>query len=154
MAKLTQAEIKAKADEWAKLDGKIKAAEAVKEKALEPFVITFQEQTAGLVQTHDQKIAKLVDKRVQLEDEVVEWLEKHGKPIAIGGEMAVAANETKVGSRTPDARKFFDLVQKKDDAFWSCISILVAKAEKVIGADKLDSISSKSSKLVASLKMK
>ncbi|MFZ1699973.1 MAG: hypothetical protein WBO10_07925 [Pyrinomonadaceae bacterium] len=154
MAKMTQAEIKAKADEWARLDGKIKKAESDKTAALEPFVTEFNERTATVAKRYDKRIGKLVEERATIEDEVTEWLEKHGKAIALAGDLAVAANELKVGSRSIDPETFFDRVKDRSKDFWNCVGIAIAKAEKLIGSDKVDEMSSKTSKMVATLKLK
>lgn len=154
MAKLTQAEIKAKADEWAKLDGKIKKAESDKGVELDPFIVEFNEKTKLIVEKHDNKIAGIASKKAAVEGEILGWLEGQGKPIALAGDLAIAANEMQVSSRKIDARKFFDKVKDRGAAFWQCVTIGIQKADKYLGKTQVDAMATKESKLVASLKLK
>lgn len=154
MARLSQADVKAKADEWALLADKVRLAENKKNAELDPFVVEFNEKTKGIVTKHDRKIGLLVEQRVELEEEITDWLEAQGKVIALSGDLAVAANELQVGSRKIDAENFFAKVTDRSAAFWECITVAIAKAEKYLGKDKVDDLSSKSSKLVATLKLK
>lgn len=154
MAKLTQAEVKAKADEYAGLQQKIQKAEDAKARELAPFEAEFEEKTAAIVEKHDAKIVKLANQAAAIEDEVLGWLNGVGKPIALEGELAVASVQLKTSSRKIDPETFFKYVKDKSAAFWDCVSIGIAKAEKLVGNDKIDQISSTESKLVASLKLK
>lgn len=154
MAKLTQAEIKAKADEWAAYDAKITKAEQAKNEALDPFIVRFNEDTKAIHAKHGPKIQQLRDAKALIEAEVMDWLSTQGKPITLAGEKAVATVEVKVGSRVIDVEKFFAAVKEKNTAFWACVSVVIAKAEKLIGAAKVDEISTKKTGLVPSLKLK
>jgi hypothetical protein len=154
VAKLTQAEIKERADEWAKLDGKIKKAESDKGAELDPFVVEFNEKTKAIVERHDRKIAQLVSKKADIEDQVIAWLGAQGKPIALAGDLAVAANEMAIGSRKLDPKTFFEKVKERTPDFWNCVTIAIQRADKFLGKDKVDALASKESKLVASLKLK
>lgn len=154
MAKLTQAEVKAKADEYARLTEKIGKAEDAKARELDPYRAEYEEKTAAIVSKHDSKIQKLADQAAAIEDEVLGWLNGVGKPIALEGELAVASVQLKTSSRKIDPETFFKFVKEKTAGFWDCVSIGIAKAEKLIGNDKIDKISSQDTKLVASLKLK
>lgn len=154
MAKQTQAEIKGLADKWADVNAKIVKAENAKNAELEPFVTAFNAETEPIRTKHDKKINSLREQADEIEATVLGWLNGVGKPIALAGEKAVAAVESKVGSRSINVQKFFDTVKDKNAAFWECVSVAIAKAEKLLGKDKVDAISSKDSKLVATLKVK
>lgn len=154
MSKLSQAEVKERADEWARLDGKIKKAEDEKAAELDPFVVKFNESTKPVLAKHDPKIKKLVDKRDAIEDEVLTWLETHGKAIALEGDLAVAANETQTSARKLDAETFFSKVKERGKEFWACVSIGIQKADKYLGKDKVDKMATTESKLVSVLKLK
>ena len=154
MAKLTQAEVKAKADEYARLQQKMQKAEDARNRELEPFRAEYEEKIAAIVSKHDSKMQKLADQAAAIEDEVLGWLNGVGKPIAIEGELAVASVQLKTSSRKIDAQTFFNFVKDRSAAFWECVTIGIAKAEKLVGNDKIDKISSQETKLVASLKLK
>jgi len=154
MAKLTQAEVKGLADEWAGFQAKIARAEAKRNEELDPFIVEYNEKTKPITAKHDAKIQKLKDEQAAIGKRVTEWLASHGKAIVLEGEAAVAANEVKVGSRVIDAEKFFSLVKAKGSEFWGCVTVQIAKAEKFLGKTEVDKISSKESKLVPVLKLK
>jgi hypothetical protein len=154
MPKLTQSQIKANVDEWAKLDEKIQKATETMNSALEPFYRKHALAIQPVLDEHEPKIQKLFDKKASLEAAVISWLNEQKKPLAISGELAVAANETKLGSRVIDPVKFFVVAKEKGQAAWECVTVAIAKAEKLLGKKTVDEISSKDSKLVPSLKRK
>lgn len=154
MAKLTQAEVKAAADEWADLQAKITKAENAKNAEIDPYLVKFNKETAPILAKHESKINKLREQAGELEQTVIGWLNGVGKPIALEGEKAVAEVHLKESSRTIDSQKFFELVKAKGAEFWGCVSVGIAKAEKFLGKTEVDRISSKETKLVASLKLK
>lgn len=151
MKKLTQTQVKEKADEWAVLEAKIKNLEAKRNAELDPLIRRHAAETAPIYDRHDPKIKALYEKKFAIESEVIAWLDAQGKPITVAGNLGVAANEIKIGNRVIDARKFFDLAK---DKFWECVTVGVAKAEKLLGKTAIDEVSVKETKLVASLKLK
>ena len=154
MTKLTQGEIKGLADKWAEVNAKIAKAETAKNAEIDPFLVRFNEDTEPIRVKHDKKINSLREQADEIEGQVLGWLNGVGKPIALAGEKAVAAVEAKIGNRVINVQKFFDSVKDKNVAFWECVSVAIAKAEKLVGKDKVDAVSSKESKLVATLKLK
>jgi hypothetical protein len=152
--KLTQAEVRAAADEWARLSGKVKAAEDAMNAELDPFVVEFNEKTKAVTARHDAKIGKLIKQRDELQSQVIGWLDGHGKPIALEGDLAVAANETQTSARRLDAETFFSKVKDRGKEFWACVSIGIQKADKYLGKDKVDKMATTESKLVSVLKLK
>ena len=154
MAKLTQAEVKAKADEWARLGAEIEKKEAARNAALEPEIEAHNEAIKPILAKHDPKINVLTAKRSEIAAEVTNWLETQGKPMTLTGELAIAVVESKSSSRKIDVGKFLEKAKTHGSAMWECLSVAVAKAEKLIGKATVDEISTTDSKLVAVLKLK
>jgi len=154
MARLTQTEIKTLADEWAELGKKIDKAASAMEAELEPLVERHNEAMKPIREKWGPKIAKLEARRDEVEGQVHDWLRQHGKPISIEGASAVATNQMKESSRRIDAQTFFKKVSERSAAFWACVTIAVQKADKYLGKDRVDEISTKEAKLVASLSLK
>jgi hypothetical protein len=152
MAKPTRAEIKQKVDEWARLDAKAKKAADARNAELNVFLQKHQKAIQPILDHHEPKIQKLVDQRQAIEKEILGWLREYGKPIVLTGELAVAANETSIGARVIDPKKFFDAVKEKTASFWECVNIVIAKAETLIGKKTVNAISTKPSSLKATLK--
>jgi hypothetical protein len=151
MAKLTQAEVKAKADEWALINKKIEKLEASKTEELVEFQIQYQASIAEITDAYDPKINPLRDKAKAIETEVIAWLKDLNKPIALCAQFAEAVNEKKDGDRVVDAKKFFALAK---DKFWSCVTVGVKKAEEAIGKEELNKICTKPSTIKSSLRLK
>lgn len=154
MAKLTREKVKELTNEWAKLQAKITRAEAARNAEIDPYLVEFNERTEPIRARHDTKILSLRTQADEIEAKVLGWLNGVGKPIALDADAAVAANETVVGKRVISVQQFFDRVKERSAAFWDCVSVGVAKAEKLIGKTAVDEISMKETKLVASLKLK
>jgi hypothetical protein len=154
MPKLSQSDIRAKADEWASLGTKIQKLESVRDEEVEPHRQKFLKACDDVNAAHDPKIEKLQAKRNELYSEVIDWLNAQGKTISLEGDKAIAVVEAKVGSRVIDPHKFFEKAKSKGAAAWDCVTVAIAKAEKLLGKSTIDEISTKDSKLVASLKLK
>lgn len=134
MSKLTKAAVAERIDEWAILKAKIqKAAEA---KAAE---------IAPIADRHDKKISKLTDEADEIEGIVLGYLEAQNKDQMIATNLAVAEQktETKIGSRVIDVQAFMKAAKSKGAAMYDCISVAVAKAEKLLGKTEIDKISDK-----------
>jgi hypothetical protein len=154
MAKLTQAQIKEKSQEWAELQEQISDLESKKSNALAPLERQFAEAAFPVAQKYDSRIAKLQEKAASLEKEIVGWLKTLNKAITLETEDAIAANESQSGNRKIDPQKFLKKAKDKGAEAWACVNILVKQAEKLLGAKVVDEISSKESKIVSSLKLK
>lgn len=154
MAKMSQAEVKERSDEYARLDRKISKAADAMNADLEPLLEELEKKSAPIRKRHEPKIQKLRDEQAAIETEILGWLNGVGKPIVLEAELAVAANELVVGKRSIDAKKFYDAVKQKSAAFWDCLSVGIAKAEKMLGKAEVDKIAEKETKLVASLRLK
>lgn len=152
MAKITQQEVKELADRIIAIDEAIAASESKRGAELDPFLRKLEADTHAINAKFDAKVDKLRSERDSLMGDVTAWLTQHGKPIVITGERAAAANELVVGRRTVDAKTFFDAVPVRTPAFWSCLSVGIAKAEKLIGQTAVDEIANKETKLVPSVR--
>lgn len=136
VGKLTQTQIKEKADEWAKLNGQVAKAVQAKEDFLAP-----------LVEPHDRKIDQLQAKADNLEAEILAWLDGQPKAIRLEAEKAIAelsiADVTKTGARVINAEQFIAKAKQQKKNPWPCIKVEVGKAEKLLGPRDIDSISAK-----------
>jgi hypothetical protein len=137
MPKLTQAEIKAKADEWAKAIGLVAKAVETKEAFLAP-----------LVEPHDRKIEKLQDQADKIEAEIIAWLDGQPKAIRLEAKKAIAELElferTTLGPRVIDPEKFIATAKRQNKNPWPCIKVEVGKGEKLLGPKDINSISERS----------
>lgn len=135
MAKPTQAEIRAKADDWAKAVGAVKRAEATRDEVIAPY---------------DDKIAKLQEKADAIETEILSWLDAQPKPIRLEGEKAfcelVISEHTTLGPRRIDVEAFVSLAKSQKKNPWPCVKVEVGKAEKLLGPKDIDAISTREEK--------
>jgi hypothetical protein len=154
MPKLSQSDIRAKADEWATLGTKIQKLESVRDEEVEPHRQKFLKACDEVNAAHDPKIEKLQAKRNELYSEVIDWLNAQGKTISLEGDKAIAVVEAKVGSRVINPQKYLAKAKEKGEAMWSAVNIVIKEAEKLLGKKTIDEISTKDSKLVASIKLK
>lgn len=151
MAKLTKAEVRTRIDEWAAATAKLQRMEKTRDAELAvEHGLTMQ----PIIDRHEPKLAPVRAKAAALEAEILEWLGTQGKDITVEGEAAVAANELKTGNRSVPARSFFDAVRDKSEAFWECVTIGIAKAETLLGKNRIDAMAVKQTKLVATVKLK
>lgn len=136
MAKLTQTQIKEKADEWAKLNVQIDKAVQAKEDFLAP-----------IVEKHDKKIDALQDQADKIEAEVIAWLDTQPKAIRLESQKAIAeleiSTKTTMGARVIDAEKFIAKAKGQKKNPWPCIKVEVGKAEKLLGPKDVDGISTR-----------
>ena len=156
MPKLTQTQIKEKADEWARLQQQIEKLAAKYNAALEPTLTRQQnelleltnshlEEQAPIAKKHVPKLEKLQAEADAIETEVTGWLEANGKPIVLAGELAEAAYKvgTKIGNRVVDKPKLIELCKQKGVDVWNCVDVILKKAETLLGKKEIDEISAK-----------
>ena len=138
MAKLSQADIKAKADEWAKLQKQIETATKTKEDFLAP-----------LIAEHDARIDALQEKADNIESAVLEWHEKQPKAIRLEAKKAIAELQIKsvstTGPRVIDVEQFIARAKKQKKNPWTCIKVEVGKAETLLGPKDINEVSSRTS---------
>lgn len=158
MARFSQKAIRAKADEWAAIRGKIRAAEAAKDEALAPLVEKHAKEMAAASKKHDGPIAKLQESADAIEQEIKGWLMTRDAPMRIESEKAVAEFRisSKLGPRVISVKQFLEAAKSKGEAMYECINVLVAKAEELLGKKEVDAISVRpeSKSIEATLKLK
>jgi hypothetical protein len=158
VAKLSKSAIKQKADEWADKKAAIDKAESARAAAIDPIITRHDEELKPVLTKHDKKIEQLQAQADEIENEIFAWLELQEVDTTISGEKAVASSitETTIGQRIIDVQKFIKAAKSKGEAMWDCISVAVAKAEKLIGKKEIDAISTKkeTTGVVNSLRLK
>lgn len=149
MAKVNQKIIKEKLEAWTVLQVKIGKVVSKRDKQLEPLIKEHNEKTKPILEEFDSKVAPFRTQAAEIEKEISALLtaniDESGNPIPIiiAGESATVTVTKSEGARIVSVQKFFDLVKTKTSAFWDCLSVGVAKADKLIGKDKVDEISEK-----------
>lgn len=71
MAKLSQAQIKTKTDEWGAVTRKVANAEIAKNTELRPFEEEFNQATEQIRNKHDRKLNSLREQADEIQDEIV-----------------------------------------------------------------------------------
>ncbi|MBX7170165.1 MAG: hypothetical protein K1X72_04355 [Pyrinomonadaceae bacterium] len=149
MASVKQKLIKEKIEEWAALQTKIGKFASKRDKQLTPLIAEHNEKTKPILEEFDSKVAPFLSQAEAIEKEISAILtaniDDSGKPIPviISSETATVTLTKSDGARIVSVQKFFDLVKTKTSAFWDCLSVGVAKADKLLGKDKIDEISEK-----------
>jgi|GEM_PF-2619017 len=154
MARLTQAEIRSLADEWAGLNKKIGKATNAMGAELDPYIREHNEAIKPVLGKWEPKIAKLETMRDEIADTVTNWLREYGKPVSIESNAAVAANHLKASGRVIDAETFFNKIKDRSAAFWGCVTIAIQKADKYLGKTLVDEIATTKTGLTSTLKLK
>lgn len=145
MAKLTQTQVKEKADKWAAAKAKIAKAEKDRSAEIEPYLQQYNEDTKPIVEKYDAKIGKLQQEADALETELLGYLSEQTKDVQLDGKLAVAERktETKIGSRVIDVQKFLETAKSHGSKMWECVSVAIKKAEDLIGKKEVDAIATK-----------
>lgn len=170
MAKLTQAEVKAKAEEFAGYQKQIDKLEAKLFIETESIVDRHAAEMEKLVAKHEAelkpfndkyqpKIDKLDTKAASIETEIVDWLKSQKKSITIETENAIAEffkGKRQSRERVASVPMFLEFVKTKGDEVYKCMVVQLKGAEELIGKKELDAICEKPYKDVeeASLKLK
>lgn len=143
--KLSQGDIRRMSDEWAELQTRIRKAEDAKAAALAPIVERHNGELKPVLAKFDRNLETLRASADQIESVVTGWLGERTDDTAIAGELAVASRttETKIGGRVIDARRFLDAAKSKGEAMWECVSVAIAKAEKLLGQTEVDALATK-----------
>lgn len=146
MAKLTKTAVFELMDEFAAVEAKIAKADAAKNRELDPLLAAHNDACRPVLERFEKKTMPLIDRREAIVAEVSGYLEQQGKDQIIrsqSGAVAEQKTETKIGSRVIDIEKFMKAAKSKGAAMWGCLSVAVAKAEKLIGKEAIDEISDK-----------
>lgn len=159
MPRVNKKAVEEKLEAWAKLQAKIKKADAERNNELEPFIREHQEKTAPILAKHSGKVTPLQAKAAELETEIAALIsadrdgDGNPKPVVVTSGKASAAVVKKEGARVIDVQKFFDFVKDKNAAFWACFNVLIKNAVKIIGEDKVDELSSKKTSFDVSISL-
>lgn len=156
MAKLTQTQVKEKADEWGQKQKEIERLQAKYDAAIRPdadrqaielndLLARHADELAPIAKRHEPKLEKFQAEAAAIEAEVKGWLEGNGKPVTLAGEIAEAGLKigTKIGNRIVDKEKLVQLCKTKAVDVWACVDVVLKKAEKLLGAKEVDEISTK-----------
>lgn len=154
VAKLTQAEIKAKADEYIRLQTEIAEVQRKRERVVNPLMERHALEMASATRKYDTQIDKLNNAGTELYHEVMDWLESQSKPVKLVGELAIAQLQiteiAKAGPRVIDVERFIALAKEQKKDPWSCIKAEVGKAEKLLGPKDIEKVSTRETKTVES----
>jgi len=143
MARLSKSDIAHKAERWALAMRERAKLDAAKEAAMAPLIKRHADEMQKVLDAHDPKISAVEQKADALYTEVVDWLNSQCKPVAIESRSAIAEllKGEKLRDRVIDVKKFLAYAKRKGDAVYDCVSVGVAKAEKLLGKTELDKIS-------------
>lgn len=145
MAKATLEEIKAKADEYAKLAKQIARAEKMRDAELAPILTRHEEELAAASDKFERKINRLTFDASAIKAEVLAWLGPRKKTYAAESELATFGVEvgTKQLERQPDKPKLLALCKKKGVEFFDLVNVMLAEADKRLGKKDVDEISTR-----------
>lgn len=157
MAKLTQAEIKEKAEEYAKIIGQIGKLNKAYVKEVSVIMGQQAAEMADLVAEHAEelqpfgdkyqpKIDKLNEKAAGLHSEILGWLEQQKKSITLETENTIVRLLTgsRPGNRKVDPQKFVETCIKRGiEGFWRAVNVVLKDAEPILGKNDLEAICSK-----------
>lgn len=148
MAKATLEEIKAKADEYAKIAKSIERAEAKRDEEIAPIVEKHEKKLAEVADPHERKLNRLNTQAAALKSEVLAFVADKKKTYKVESELAVFGVEvgTKQLERHPDKSKLWDLCKKKGVEFFDLVNVMLAEADKRLGKKEVDAISERKTK--------
>lgn len=141
----TKADITAALTRWASLRRKKGRIETAQAKELSPLREAYEQQIAPILTTYAAKLSPVEEELRQLEGAiratVLGATDKAGahKFPRVASDSAVAELSTS-SRRELDPQLFFDLFtpEQRDGRFWGCLSVLIGKAEKLLGGARLD----------------
>lgn len=157
MAKLTHADIKAKAEEYAKTIGQIGKVKKAYVKEVSGIMDQQAVEMADLVADHAEelkpfedryqpKIDKLNEKAAGLYSEILGWLQQQKKSITLETENTVLRllKGSRPGNRKVDPAKFVEICIKRGiEGFWRAVNVVLKDAEPILGKNDLEAICSK-----------
>lgn len=154
MARLSKKQLAEMVDRWAAAVKKIEKIDAEESAALAPAREQFEEAAAEVRQRFESRRSRAESERDNLQNQIIGWMSDQNSPLVIEGKNAIAANELKIGNRVIDVKKFLDLYPRFGEAIYNCLSVTIKKAESLIGSELVDQISSKTEKIVTTLRLK
>jgi hypothetical protein len=141
---LSQKAVKELCEEWSALQVSITKAEEAKQRAMAPLVEKHNEELKPVLAKHDPKIEGLITRSDEVRTQIREWMLLQPKDMNFSGETWIAGvlSGESLGNRVVDVKKFLDLAKQKGDAIYECVTVILKKAEPLIGKKKIDEISS------------
>lgn len=143
MAKaLSQSDVTHEIERWAATMKKLRAAEAVRDKEIQPLTDKYEAAVAEINKLHDPKIDKLQANADEIETKIREWLDGKTKTTVIDTKHAVAevVHGSKNGVRVPDLKKLTALCKKKSVDFWQFVTVALGKLDKALGETEVNTI--------------
>lgn len=140
---LSQKAVKELCEEWSELQVSITKAEEAKHRALEPIIRRHNEELKPVLEKHDPKIEGLITRSDEVRTQIRDWMLAQKKDLNFSGEdwtAGVLSGES-LGNRVVDVKKFLALAKKHGDAIYGCVTVILKKAEPLVGKKKIDEIS-------------
>lgn len=144
--RLTQADVRMLAEQWAVLTKRIDKLEASHAAERAPIVERHQKELAPIADKYDAKVEPLQEKADAIEMRILEWLDGQKRPVRIESKSAIAefAKGVKFGDRIVNAEVFVrKCVERKIKDFWRLVTVTLKNAETVMGKNDMEEICSK-----------
>ena len=144
---LSQKAVKELCDEWSELQVSITKAEEAKQRAMAPLVEKHNEELKPILAKHDPKIEKMISRSGEVRTQIRDWMLGQKKELSFTGDdwQASVKHGISLGARVVDVKKFIALAKQKGDAIYECVTVILKKAEPLIGKKTLDEISERPS---------
>ncbi len=146
---LNQKVLKEKLDAYAAVEGKILKLSARRNKELDPLITEHNERIKPILEKYTDSISPLNAQSAELKSEIERMLrantdaDGNPKTITVAAEKATVQVTKSEGSRVVDVQKFFAAVKDKSALFWQSLTVVIKHAEKLLGKEKIDTISEK-----------
>jgi hypothetical protein len=161
MRRNTEKKIAKGLKQWAQLRSKKERIEADRDQKLEPIRTRFEQRCAPINSAANEELEPIALQMAQLEQQIsvafLHEIEELGNTNFRYVDTATAVAEVVARTeRELDAKTFFESVppQKRNEAFWSCLKTLIGKAEKFLGAIRLNELAHAQERLTVSIKAK
>jgi hypothetical protein len=147
MRRSTEKQIAGALKQWSKLRARKERIEAERDQTINPIRTRFEQRCAPIHLRAQAKLDPVEQQMKQFEDEITSLM---SAGISEDGQIAFTRVDTatavaEVVTRTEreiDAKTFFENVpvSQRSTAFWSCLKTLIGKAEKFLGADRVNEL--------------
>ncbi len=131
-------------EQWADQKEEVQKIRAKMEAAITPIRNELESKIAEVSGKFEFRIADAEKRAVELEHSLLEFLSRKKPPFQIESDRAIAAIIEKIGRRVIDVRQFIQIASDRGDAMYDALTVGVAKAERLLGAETIDRISTKS----------